>query len=1245
MPALELLADLALLSSLSALVHYFFGLYGVLAAAAGVSLLEHGGYLADAARARLAHKSVERARHAVRERVTALASGRGGGSGQVEQAAAAPTWAADAAEDTRALLEQLADSAADVTYDFGVEPEEPSPLRPAHDDAASDESAASSSEEPSPRLVIRDIGSQPGDSLLRMNSRAPVAFETELFAGHVHFLVRTTPEDPHWTPLFRGRRRMFWIQVQGAFKRAPRGTVYLGGELPAQIAPGLFTRSIALVIMGIIQQLVGNVNFSFGDADSDVVPSIALPLYQSADQLVVTPAGAAPPPLGARDFGETDAARRLRRATPVGSERYEVGATYSFDFHTMYVDLTRWRTANLPGLSEMELSTFFDSLPLRMVAYEVCATPSERHRQRQKQYLFNFEVQYNRQHGGGRGSGDSAGSVTTQRSQHRGSTLTRRESENSDESASVAGGVGSTDGMSTVVSDASSSFDDASLLLDEVLFLNQERARRLGALSVAYLCWLEEVDVATGVRRVHFVYALRDARGGGEAQQLAVVSAYELRILLLGRRRHKGGRVSKHPHPHRRNQQLPRTLSSKDVGADDTLAALDSLRFHSQSRIGCYSTISDEALVVADCVRKLVNSSRSGTTTSTARRLGSSNNLALGDRVVDEREGSRSDPSPDGEEDSFPVEPPASSPSPLDLLNESEEVAFQAALYQCLTRRAQLQAAPTSTTAACSPSKIGVNLSKRDRDDMRVVFEGVVYRYYTETLLRQEVLVVTVDELLFYRSYCSSAEKRVACGRVVGVRVLPSLPLMRNALTLPEADADASSSSSCGAFALEITTFAEQIVLCVGTEHARSVWLRILSQHCELQANLDRSLGDSQLAAHICSDTNKPLKPANRIILNSRALFPQRPSPTSTTITLSNSSSSNSDSANTSTSHADLSAGEDATRRVQLALELALDIHNRGCERVSMAETLAFLDAASSLRGLKLRAALLELSHEAQMALFLNLFHVVLAHAMIAHGFPRSKGQWANFLARMCYSVGLNGDGDPEGDSEGGHEQMSLSLAEIEHVLLRRRMPAADLPYLNVSSLAAGDSGGGRGSSSSVQRRRRCLEGLGLSHPDFRLTFALATNQQQPPQHSALGGAHGGVVAVYEPQRVHDQLNAVAASVLHGAVSVEKRRDGSAVIFLPRICEWYRLDFGAGGSPLYCARKLLGFLDERAQQEVLEALEDPLATRTKYRDFAFVPKTALVRVALAEDGAALEAAVPQQRIASAAGVVNGWMGG
>lgn len=1110
----ELLGDFAVLSSLSVLVHYFFGVYGIAAAVALATLLEHGADLLstvlekvagyDYLKSAIAKKAASTVDTIRRRRPTKTRNGSaaarlddgdddGDGSDRLYRDSDASDQQEDD-EDPRVLLEHFSTATSATAEDVFDHQHQRDSSVISRGELASEEDRESILDEIS-RLVIRDVGStatteipvtpdekqqpqqstlpddldaavdakNPSDNIMHMNSRTPIAFENDLFKGKAYFLVRTSPEDPHWSRLFLGRRRMFWIQVQGKFKRAPKGTVYLGGELPSPISPGIFTKSIALVIMGIIQQLVGNVNFSFGDVDSEVVPSIALPLYQSADQLIVTPAGDEPPPLGERDFGESDEARKARRQTPVGSEKYVVGDTYSFDFHTMYVDLTRWKTANLPGLSEMELSTFFDSLPMRMVAYDIQASPLDRHLQRQKDYLFSFEVEYDRGHERRR---------RRRRQSRQQGQLRRTESGNSEETVSV-NGVLSTDGSggtSTAVSEASS-FDEQTLVLDETMFLNQENAQRLRELSFSYLCWLEEVDVATGVRRVHYVFSVKRKEDGG-SHQLAVVSAYALRVLLVG---HKG-----------KKRQIKR-----DEG-------LHSLRFHSQSRIGSYSTISDEAFVITQRLEKLVEQSYA---------------------VDDER-----DESPASLDDNELHHRDSS----FDL---DDDLSFQSALYQCFSQRSQLQA-PQSTNATCSPSKLGVNLSKRDREDLRVVFEGVVYRYYSESFLRQEVLFVTPEELLFYRSYSSSSEKNVPCSRVIGVQ----------SVKMPRADGI---DEKC-AFVFQINTFAEEIVLCVGTEHARNSWIRVLLQHCHPHANFDHSLHDAQM--HICYAASKPLKPASRIILNARALFPRQMGNTTTA---------------------------DALKIVEETLKRALRIHK--AERLSVVDILEFLNAASALRTIDLQAVQREFSHEQKMAFYLNLYHAVLAHAMISHGFPRGKSQWEFFLTHMCYSVGMQ---------EGTHKhQVSLSLAEIEHVVLRNRMPRAELPHLRLHFLQ--------------ELHASRLSDLGISHPDFRLVFALVMNQEERQE-----------IVIYESEKVHDQLNALAKKVLRNCVDVHAT--DKATVYLPRICEWYRLDFGGGGSPLYCVRKLLGFLEEHVQQEVVHALEDPLATRIKFRAFKYTPKTVLV---------------------------------
>ncbi|KDO30771.1 hypothetical protein SPRG_19674 [Saprolegnia parasitica CBS 223.65] len=220
--------------------------------------------------------------------------------------------------------------------------------------------------------VTDEVGSG-SDVRIVMNSASPVPFENDLFAGHVYFLVKTDPPNATWHHLFDKRKRMFWIQVQGRFKRQPRGVV------------------LASVIMSIIQTLVKAVHYAFGDAHE--LPHCVFPLYQSVDEMVITPPGETPPVLGQEAFGESKAEHLGRMKTPCGTEVYDLDATYTFHFHTMYVDLTQWTIINLPGMKDVALTTFFEGHPLRLVCYDVVAAKS-RHDKDAKDYVFCFSVAY-----------------------------------------------------------------------------------------------------------------------------------------------------------------------------------------------------------------------------------------------------------------------------------------------------------------------------------------------------------------------------------------------------------------------------------------------------------------------------------------------------------------------------------------------------------------------------------------------------------------------------------------------------------------------------------------------------------------------------------------------------------------------------------------------------------------------------------------------------------------------------------
>lgn len=92
----------------------------------------------------------------------------------------------------------------------------------------------------------------PPHAPLPLNSRHPIPFETELFSGTALLLVRPASPgaDPFYSArLFDGRSRCLEVQVQGRFKRAPRGTVYIGGEVTERMQLGLVTKGLAKLIL------------------------------------------------------------------------------------------------------------------------------------------------------------------------------------------------------------------------------------------------------------------------------------------------------------------------------------------------------------------------------------------------------------------------------------------------------------------------------------------------------------------------------------------------------------------------------------------------------------------------------------------------------------------------------------------------------------------------------------------------------------------------------------------------------------------------------------------------------------------------------------------------------------------------------------------------------------------------------------------------------------------------------------
>lgn len=282
-----------------------------------------------------------------------------------------------------------------------------------------------------PSLRVTDLGVDADGSPLRLevpkeflgnfvvepNSEEPYEFENDFVRGKLLFLLnRQDAKVPERVEnIFDGKRRLFWVQVQLQFKKAPSGILYIGGEVPRAMNLGFFTGGLTKIILSVLQSLVRGLHYGFGvffpgaaatKADEEL-PHICFPLYTAVDQFVCTPPGSEPPTLGSLDFGEPKEASLARRKSGKAFYEYNTTDTYSFHFHSFFIDFSRWKLQNVPGMRDVDLSVFWSDMPLQLVAYSikpsqggnsVVASESDAkkasHSLRAKEYKFCFELSH-----------------------------------------------------------------------------------------------------------------------------------------------------------------------------------------------------------------------------------------------------------------------------------------------------------------------------------------------------------------------------------------------------------------------------------------------------------------------------------------------------------------------------------------------------------------------------------------------------------------------------------------------------------------------------------------------------------------------------------------------------------------------------------------------------------------------------------------------------------------------------------
>ena len=232
------------------------------------------------------------------------------------------------------------------------------------------------------------------------NSTTPHTIDNENFVGQVIALHRPTADvgshhaDPYaWH--FEGKARIWEFRLQGRLKTIPKGRCFVGitfEEFDYSVLPNAPARLMASAGLPLLRRAVGQeIAFSWGSrenaAQADDPEKMRIVCeWTGWDQVIVTPAGQAPPALSS-DITSLG----LRRNMDISSEKYrelvaeimgslDTESTYTFCFWgaSRFADLINWNLKSLLPLGKtVSLSTVLGNYVPHLVLYGLDDRDSE----------------------------------------------------------------------------------------------------------------------------------------------------------------------------------------------------------------------------------------------------------------------------------------------------------------------------------------------------------------------------------------------------------------------------------------------------------------------------------------------------------------------------------------------------------------------------------------------------------------------------------------------------------------------------------------------------------------------------------------------------------------------------------------------------------------------------------------------------------------------------------------------------
>lgn len=183
---------------------------------------------------------------------------------------------------------------------------------------------------------------------------------------------------------------MFEVQLQGKFKEAPKGEMFVGAQISKPLNLSLAMKSFSNLTLRFLNTLVSDLHVSYGDKQENnpnyELAHLVAPLFSSFDKVIITPPGCTPPPLFIPFYEDTNLRKKRCRYRSMKDHQIDINSTYSLSVNTGNLDLINWKIVNIPLARPMSLSNFFGNSSIELCGYELPLPYVEKHGSKKHPY-------------------------------------------------------------------------------------------------------------------------------------------------------------------------------------------------------------------------------------------------------------------------------------------------------------------------------------------------------------------------------------------------------------------------------------------------------------------------------------------------------------------------------------------------------------------------------------------------------------------------------------------------------------------------------------------------------------------------------------------------------------------------------------------------------------------------------------------------------------------------------------------